>query len=289
MTDIKHMPDDDNSNPVTLKRSYFNIMVVVAIAALMVSSFFGGYILSAKTSGLGGTNTIVQQGGEQQQQPSSAAAPSPPPTTAPAGEQQPPAPPKVQSVSIEDGDPIKGKPDAPITMVEFADFQCPFCARYAIDTFPQIEKEYISSGKVKYVYKDFPLDFHPNAKPAAVAAECANEQGKFWEYHGVLFKNQTTWENQDANSTAATTFKNYAADLGLNTADFNTCFDAKEPQAKIDKDTQVGSQYGVTGTPTFYVGNEKAGYTQLVGAQPFTTFKTTIDQLLTAPSPSPSA
>jgi protein-disulfide isomerase len=251
---------DDNGNPIIIKRSTFNIVVAVAVAALIVF-FFGGYILSAKVGGIGVTNTIVQQGG---------------------GQHQPEAfTKKIQSVSIDEGDPIKGKPDAPVTMVEFADFQCPFCARYAINTFPQIEKEYISSGKLKYVYKDFPVEFHINAKPAALAAQCANEQGKFWEYHDILFKNQPRWKNQDGN-LAATTFKKYATDAGLNAASFGSCLDSKKYEEKIDMDAQQGSTYNIPGTPTFYIGNEKQGYTEIPGAQPFQSFKTTIDQLLSS-------
>jgi protein-disulfide isomerase len=164
-------------------------------------------------------------------------------------------------------------------MVEFADFQCPFCKRHFDNSFNQIKQEYIDSGKVKYVYMNYPMDMHPNAKPAANAAECANEQGKFWQYHDKLFATQSEWEDQPAASATAT-FKQYAANLGLNAAQFTSCLDSNKYQSKIDNETQEGSSYGVSGTPTFYIGNDKAGYITVDGAQPYSSFKQTIDQQL---------
>lgn len=194
-------------------------------------------------------------------------------------QQAPPSPPQeIQSISLG-GAITMGKQDAPVTVVEFSDFQCPFCKRHFEDTFNQIEQEYVATGQVRYVYKHYPLDFHQNAKQAAVAAECANEQGKFWEYHDVLFQKQTEWETQDANA-AATTFKKYATDLGLNAGSFNTCLDFNKHEEKVDKESQEGSAYGVSGTPTFFIGNEQQGYTTVVGAKPFTALKQTIDQAL---------
>ncbi len=98
---------------------------------------------------------------------------------------------QVQYITdITDNDPVKGSEDAPITIVEFSDFECPFCGRFFSQTLPLIEDNYIDTGKVKFVYRDFPLSFHPQAQPAAEAAECANEQGKFWDYHDKIFNNQ---------------------------------------------------------------------------------------------------
>jgi protein-disulfide isomerase len=191
----------------------------------------------------------------------------------------PPSPPqKIQSVSL-DGAITLGKQDAAVTMIEFADFQCPFCKRHFDDSFDQIKQEYIDSGKLKYVHMNYPLDFHPNAMPSANAAECANEQGKFWEYHDKLYATQTDWQNQDTTNAIAT-FKQYGVDLGLNAAQFNSCLDLNKYQSKIDKEIQDGSSYGVSGTPTFYIGNDKAGYTAVEGTQPYASWKQTIDQHL---------
>ncbi len=184
---------------------------------------------------------------------------------------------KVASVNT-DGAPTKGKADAPVTMVEFADFQCPFCSRFASDTLQQLVKTYVDTGKIKFVYKEFPLPFHSNSQPAAMAAECANEQAKFWPYHDKLYATQTTWDNQDSN-TVKNTFKQYAASLGLNAASFNSCLDSSKYSDKIQKQSSEGSQYGVSGTPTFYVGNQKAGYMQIVGAQPVSSFEQLIKQV----------
>lgn len=114
-----------------------------------------------------------------------------------------------QSANVPiDGEPILGKADAPVTMIEFSDFQCPFCARYTSQTFPQIKKEYIDTGKVRAVFKNFPLPFHSDAQKAAEAGECAAEQGKFWEYKEKLFQNQSNLSVSD--------LKEYASELSLN-------------------------------------------------------------------------
>jgi protein-disulfide isomerase len=281
MSHIRNNDKDDNKDgdydSIRIKKSTFNKIALGAVAALAVATFFGGYILGSINAGLvGGGSTTTTFAGTQLGEGSAAVAPTP---TAPAAQQAPPPPPqKIQSISL-DGAIALGKQDAPVTIVEFADFQCPFCKRHFDDSFAQIKQEYIDSGKVKYVYMNFPLDMHPNAMPAANAAECANEQGKFWEYHDKLFATQTEWENQESTNATAT-FKQYAASMGLNAGQFNSCLDSNKYQSKIDKETQDGSSYGVSGTPAFYIGNDKAGYTAVEGAQPYATFKQTIDQLL---------
>jgi protein-disulfide isomerase len=150
-------------------------------------------------------------------------------------------------VSIDD-DPVKGSKNAPITIVEFSDFQCPFCARFYAQTLPSIEENYIKTGKVKFIYRDFPLNFHQYAQKAAEAAECADEQGKFWEYHDILFQKQSEWS-----SAGVEKLKEYAQNLGLDTAKFNECLDSGKYTDEIQKDYSDGSNYGVTGTPTFFI------------------------------------
>jgi protein-disulfide isomerase len=272
--DIRNSKNNDtkNNNVISIKKSTFTKLAVVGVAALMVASFFGGYTWHATffaSSSLAPTLAGLQQ----QQQPVAQA-----PGMAP-GQQQPGAPQitKIAAVNI-DGAPTKGKADAPVTMVEFADFQCPFCGRFVTDSLQQIMKKYVDTGQVKFVYEQYPLPFHPNAQPAAMAAECANAQGKFWPMHDKLYATQTTWESQDS-AAVKNTFKQYAASLGLNAASFNSCLDSSKYSDKIQKQTSLGSQYGVSGTPTFYIGNQKAGYTQIVGAQPITSFEQLIKQL----------
>jgi protein-disulfide isomerase len=176
---------------------------------------------------------------------------------------------------------LRGSEDAPITLVEFSDYQCPFCKRTFDDTIPDLKEKYINTGKIKHAYRDYPLPFHQNGIPAAIAAECAKEQGKFWEYHDILFTKQEEWQNFSGNSTNAK-FKEYASTniTGLDTNKFNSCIDSQKYKEEVEKYIADGSTYEVLGTPTFYIGNEEKGYTQLVGAQPLASFKNIINQLI---------
>jgi protein-disulfide isomerase len=173
---------------------------------------------------------------------------------------------KLVEVSVDD-DSVKGDPDAPVTMIEFSEFQCPFCKRYIDDAYLEIIKEYVDTGKVKYVFRDFPLSFHNQAKPAAMAAECAHEQGKFWEYHDLLFENndQLGIEN----------YKKWAVDLDLDTEQFNNCLDTEKYLEEVEKDFSDGQKYGVSGTPAFFINGKL-----ISGAQPFAAFKEAIEKAL---------
>ena len=183
------------------------------------------------------------------------------------------------SVSIDD-DPVRGNHDAPITIVEFSDFQCPFCARFQIQTLPLILEQYVETGKVKFVYRDFPIqNSHPNAMPAAAASECAHEQNKYWEYHDALFENQGVWNKVDI-ASAVTIFKEFAAELDLNQDQFSNCLDSGKYIEEINNDLKDGRDYGITGTPGFFIGNEENGFVKLNGAQPFEAFKNIIDSQL---------
>lgn len=167
------------------------------------------------------------------------------------------------SVSIDD-DPMLGDKNAPVTIIEFSDYQCPYCGRFWSDTLPQIEKEYINTGKVRLVFRDFPLSMHPNALPAALASECVHEKGgdkAYYKYHDKLFANQVSLT--DAN------LKAWAKELGY---DITSCLDSKKYLSEVNKDQQDGSAAGVTGTPAFFINGQK-----LVGAQPFSAFKQLID------------
>lgn len=175
-------------------------------------------------------------------------------------------PSKVQ-VSAED-DAVKGSKDAPVTIIEFSDYQCPYCERFYTQTFPQIEENYIKTGKVKFVYRDFPLtNLHQYAQKAAEASECADEQGKFWEYQGKLFNNQQSLDTPS--------LKQYAKDLGLDAAKFNECLDSGKMASEVQKDLKDGQSYGVDGTPAFFINDIFVG-----GAQPFSVFQQVIDQAL---------
>lgn len=175
--------------------------------------------------------------------------------------------PTVTGVSTE-GTYFKGNENAPVTIIEFSDYQCPFCGRFYSDTLPSIEETYIKTGKVKFYYKDFPLDsIHPHATPAALAARCAGEQGKFWEMHNLIFENQTSLSNS--------IYAQWAAQLQLDAVKFNDCFTSQKYLSAVRKDLLEGQQAGVRGTPAFLVNGEL-----LSGAQPFPVFQQAIEKAL---------
>ena len=144
-------------------------------------------------------------------------------------------------------------------------------------TINQIKQQYVDTGKVKYVVRDFPLSIHPNAPKASEATECAEEQNKFWEMHDVLFQKQGEWSRA---TDAPSTFKQYAADLGLNADTFNDCLDSGKFTAEVQKDFADGSAAGITGTPGFWVIGKDGKGQKLSGAQPFASFQTVIDRFL---------
>jgi len=195
-----------------------------------------------------------------------------------AGQQTQPtaaAPDRVK-VSIDD-DPMIGNKDAKVTVIEFSDFQCPFCRRYFTQTFEQVKKNYIDTNKIRYVYRDYPLPFHPAALPYAEAADCANEQGKFWEFHDMIYNEQNKQGAATIEYLGADAVKKMAMGLGLDAAKFNSCFDSEKYKDEVNKDLAAGSTAGVSGTPTFFIGNDKKGYVSLVGAQPYAAFQAAID------------
>ena len=165
-----------------------------------------------------------------------------------------------------------GDPNAPVVIVEFSDYQCPFCLRHYQQTMPQLKKDYIDTGKVRYVFKDFPLSFHKQAMPASMAAECAGEQGKYWEMHDKLFSEREKWnENPDVNNV----MKQFAEELDLDMDAFNACFDSQKYKDEILADQQEGIAAGVQGTPAFFINGQF-----ISGAQPYQVFKQIIDQIL---------
>ena len=171
-------------------------------------------------------------------------------------------------VNVSDGsNPVQGSKDAKVTIIEFSDFQCPFCERFFIQTLPQIKKNYIETGKVKFFYRDYPLEFHQYANKAAQAARCGKEQGKFWEFHDKIYENQNALDNES--------LKQDAKDLGLNINEFNRCLDSGKKAKDVLKDFQDGSRYGVTGTPTFFING-----IQVVGAQPYEVIQPIIEEAL---------
>ena len=166
-------------------------------------------------------------------------------------------------------DPVLGNADAPVTIIEYSDFECPFCSN-AYWTMRLIEEDYVDS--VKIIFKQFPLSFHANAQKAAEASECALDQDLFWEYHNMLFENQEALGVDD--------LKQYAVNLELDTEQFNECLDSGEKADAVAQDIEDGSALGVTGTPAFFINGQV-----LVGAQPYEAFQAIIDAELAAEEP----
>ncbi len=179
------------------------------------------------------------------------------------------------STLFSNDDPMLGNVNAKVTIVEFSDFQCPFCRRFWTETYGQLKKDYIDTGKVRLIYRDFPLlQIHAAAKPSALAAACAQEQGKFWEFHDKINEEQAK-KGTGTVEYGIVELKQWAAQIGVKTAQFNQCLDSKKYEARVDKDTADASTFGVSGTPSFFVNGE-----MLVGAQPYSTFKALIDSKL---------
>lgn len=171
-----------------------------------------------------------------------------------------------------DDDPEMGSADAPITLVEFSDFQCTFCKQFYDQTLPQLRTLYVETGHLKFIYRDFPLPFHPNAQLAAEAAECAGEQAAYWAMHDQLFQSQAEWAET---SQAKDLFQRYANSLGLDATQFTECLESQRYAEEVNQDLLDGVAYGVNATPTFFMNGYK-----LVGAQPFEVFQWVIETKL---------
>lgn len=189
----------------------------------------------------------------------------------------PPTPPLVVSDMTAGKLPILGNKDAKVTVVEFSDFQCPFCKQYFDDAHKQLKTAYIDTGKIAFAYRHYPLNsIHPLAQKAGEAAECANEQDKFWEYHDLLFKNQDVWSQITDTQEVLNSFTyGMAEQLGLNTDQFLTCLESDKYKKAVDDDTAAGNAAQVNGTPTFFINGVR-----VVGAVPFSALQKVIEEEL---------
>ncbi len=172
---------------------------------------------------------------------------------------------KVEGVTAK-AKAIKGNPKAKVLIVEFSDFQCPFSKRFYSNAYPAIEREYISTGKVKFAYRHFPLGFHPQAKIAAMAYECAGKQGKYWEMFDKLI---------NSSSLELDALKGLGKEISLNTKAFNNCLDKEETKQKVENDFSEAGKFGVNGTPAFFINGRL-----VEGAMPFEVFKKIIEEEL---------
>ncbi len=270
--DLIKMSSDDseinqnNNEKISVKKSTFNGLLIGIIILVGVTAFFAGSYTSNLNSNQISTIDLDEAMAKLELK---------------LLQNQLPTKQAVEPIKISmDDDPIIGNPDAPITIVEFSDFQCPFCARFHIQTLPLLLEEYIEQDKVKIVFRDFPIQsIHPNALPASIAAECANDQNKFREMHDVLFEKQNSW-NRVETDDALSLFSQYASDMQLDQELFDSCLTSGKHIPEIQNDLNDGRDYGVSGTPGFFVGNDQIGFVELKGAQPFESFKKVIDAQL---------
>ena|SRR3989344_6081692 len=244
MDDIETQTEENKPVVAEFKPAYAQFLLpgAILLAALIVS----GALLYTR-----GGNGTAQIGGSGTNQPAE----------------------KVD-IKINSDDHVSGNKNAKITIVEFSDFQCPFCRSFWSGALPEIKKDYIDTGKARFVYKHYPLDFHSGARPAAEASECAAEQEKFWEFHDKVFEEQAKL-GQGTIQFGKPEIIKWIGALGLNMDQFNDCFNSGKYAQRVSDDMAQGTKAGVGGTPTTFINGQK-----IVGAQPFANFKTVIDGLL---------
>jgi len=231
-------------------KSYTPILIVL----LLVASFLLGAL----------TTKLAARAGN----PSPSAQPNSPQTAPNA----PNAPAPSAKVNVDAGHlPILGNKNAKVTVIEFADFQCPFCERFFKDAEPSIIKDYVNSGKVKFAFRHYAF-LGQESTWAAEASECANEQGKFWEYHDYLYNHQGA---ENSGAFAKDKLIGFAKALGLNVDQFSSCLNSDKYAKQVADDLAAGQKAGVNGTPTTFLNGQP-----VVGAQPYSAFKTLIDQEL---------
>ena len=194
------------------------------------------------------------------------------PQKAAAAVEPTPAPQQIKRYDVpEDGDPSLGPQTAAITIIEFSDFECPYCRKWQLEVWPQLVQEY--GDQVRLVYRDFPLyGLHANAAPAAEAANCAGDQGQYWDFHDKLFTTDSTYSMD--------LFTQFAQELNLNMDDFNTCLSSGKYADEVQADYEWAANLGISSTPTFFING-----IPMVGAQPFENFKSLIDQELAGELP----
>ena len=249
--------------------SFLTTPVAVLLGSMLISIAIlmsGGIIkIGSRTAGTGANVPV---------------APSIAPQQAPG---QPPQQPTSSKVSVDD-DPVLGSKDAKVTLIEFSDYECPFCKRHFDQVYPSLKKDYIDTGKVKMVFRDYPLPFHdPMATFEANAVNCAREQGgdsAYFKFHDEIFKRTKS----NGNGLTKDEVYEIASDLGLNQANLKVCADSGKFTEEIKKDVTDGGAVGVSGTPSFFIGRSDPSGTItgqiIVGAQPYSAFQAAIDPLL---------
>ena len=264
--DPKDTPED---NTVTFKRSH---LYTVLLPLAFVAGLTFGYIFWGRDVSPGVSQPAVAAvpGDDQEQAQSQPGVPAQPgePAAPPGADPTP----EFRRYDIpEDDDPVLGPDDAPITIIEFSDYECPYCRKWHVEVWPQLEAEY--GDQIRLVYRDFPLtSIHSNASPAAVAANCAGEQDMYWAYSKKLFDMKL--------NLGKSTYQSYAKELGLDMDTFNECMESGRYVDEVEADYQFAATLGIRSTPTFFVNG-----IPVVGAQPFEVFKNLIDKELAGELP----
>lgn len=259
------------TNKITIPS--FSIYLPSSSTILTVLLIIASFFLGSFTSKLQLKNKQVARVQAAVVQPNQA------PSQNAAAQQNPSNPVKVSIA----GDPILGDKNAELTLVEFSDYECPFCKKAFTDLLPDLKKDYINTGKLRLVYKDLPLPFHQNAVKEAEAAQCAKDQGgdvAYFKYHDQIF----TKTSGGGTGISLDQLPALAKEINLNVAQFQKCLDDGKFKAEVDKDLAEAQKVGASGTPTWFLGKTNSSDTIdgtiIVGAQPYTVFKTAIDKAL---------
>ncbi len=252
---------DDSSVTLEFKTTHALFM------AFVVGVFAGGFLMSAVTTVTGPTGAAVQDGQTAPTQPTDTGD-----SPSPSGDQG------TETVSMDqielEGEPTMGSSDAPVTLVMYEDFECPFCQQFEQNAVPQIVSNYVESGDVRLVWKDFPLaQLHPWATPAAEAMECVYRQDEdaFWTVKDRIFENQNTLSTSNVQDQ----IKSWAAEEGVSESAVQSCIDSGDATQEVEDDQSEGRTIGVSGTPSVVVNGEL-----IVGAQPFSRFESAIESAL---------
>ena len=260
--DIDDIEKTSDTN-VIIKKSTFNKLIIGGVAIAIISAFFGGYVLG---NIMPFSTTIL----ESQKQNSDG-------TITPTIEQEYPTAKTPPTSEIPVYAKYVGADSATINIIEFGDFQCPFCKRFFDQTEPEIKKEYIDTGKARFSFIGISIT-GPDSLPLAAGSWCANEQEKYYQYHNYIYTNQgeenSGWGTYEKIKILAKNIPD------LDMEQFNTCLDSKKYEPRVTELTQLSTNIGVTGTPTTFIGNSENGYTKITGAQPYEVFKNTLDKYM---------
>lgn len=252
---------------------YLPASILFAAIILSFSIFAAGSGVGNSLSDLTKTISGIQGGSAPPQDSGNVAA-------APQPNQQPTEQTKEIKGLLQGAAGTLGNKDAPIVIIEYSDYQCPFCRSWFSNSKSQLDKEYIETGKVLFIYKDFPLSFHPMAPVYAEAARCAGDQQKYWEMHDKIFNEQGKFGQGTVTNLTADDVKKWAGELSLDTTQFNSCLDSGKYTNAVQANFNEGTDVGVSGTPSFVIGKANGTGQLIVGAQPYSVFKSAIDGLL---------